>query len=111
MKVNSRIKRHIRVRSKIKGSSKRPRLAVFRSGQHIYAQIIDDSKGETLVSESDLKVKSKAKKERAYEVGKKLAEKALKIKISSVVFDRGGFLYHGRVAELARGAREGGLKF
>lgn len=92
------------------GTQDKPRLAVFRSSQHIYAQIIDDLKSQTLVSESDLKLKG-SKKEKAFEVGKKLAEKALKLKINTVVFDRGGFLYHGRVEELAKGAREGGLKF
>ncbi len=106
-----RIKRHLKVRRRINGTADRPRLAVFRSGQHIFAQIIDDNKGVTLASESDLKAKQGTKSERAYEVGKKLAEKALKSKINGVVFDRGGFLYHGRIAEVARGAREGGLKF
>lgn len=91
------------------GTNLRPRLAVFKSVEHIYAQIIDDNNSKTLMSESDLKVKG-TKKQRAYEVGKKLADKALKLKIKEVVFDRGGFLYHGRVAEVARGAREGGLK-
>ena len=83
---------------------------MFRSSQHIYAQIIDDSLGKTLVAESDLGIKGQ-KKVKAYEVGRKIAEKAIKNKIESVVFDRGGFLYHGKIAEIARGAREGGLKF
>ena len=111
MNRNLRIKRHLHVRKKVSGGSKNPRLSVFKSGKHIYAQIIDDSVGKTLVSESDLKILSKVKVEKAYEVGKKLAEKAKKIKIIEVVFDRGGFLYHGRIAKLAEGAREGGLKF
>ena len=92
------------------GTSKCPRLAVFRSSQHIYAQIIDDSLSKTLVSASDIK-ETGSKKEKALKVGKNLAEKAIKAKITEVVFDRGGFLYQGRIAELARGAREGGLKF
>lgn len=110
MKRESRKKRHIRIRKNIRGTDKSPRLSVFRSNQHIYAQIIDDSKGKTIVSVSDLK-ETGNKKEKAYKAGKNLAEKALKHKITTVVFDRGGFLYHGRVEELARGAREGGLKF
>lgn len=91
----------------------RPRLSVFRSGKHIYAQIIDDQKGETLVAGSDLKIAkgSYTKKEKAYEVGQLLAKQAFKKGITEVVFDRGKFLYHGRMAELAKGAREGGLKF
>ena len=89
----------------------RPRVAVFKSGQHIYAQIIDDKAGKTLVSESDLKVKEGTKKERATKVGEILAGKAAKAKITKVVFDRGGFAYHGRVASLAEGLRKGGLQF
>jgi len=84
---------------------------VFRSGKHIYAQVIDDKSGKTIIAESDLKLKITKKTAKAYEVGKNLAEKALKKKIKEVIFDRGGFLYHGRVAELAKGAREGGLEF
>jgi large subunit ribosomal protein L18 len=106
-----RIKRHKKVRKYIAGTSDKPRLAVFRSQQHIYGQLVDDNGGKTLAAESDLKVKTGTKKEKAYQVGKTLAEKAAKMKIKSVVFDRGGFLYHGRVAELAKGAREGGLEF
>jgi large subunit ribosomal protein L18 len=105
-----RIKKHNKVRRRIVGTESRPRLSVFRSNQHIYAQIIDDTAGKTLVAESDLKLKEN-KSKRAFEVGKKLAEKAVKAKITEVVFDRGGFLYHGRIAEVAKGAREGGLKF
>lgn len=111
MKRNSREKRHLRIRKYLAGTSNRPRLAVFRASRHIYAQIIDDSKGKTLLAASDLKLKKGTKKERAFEVGKKLAESAIKHKIKSVVFDRGGFLYHGRVAEFAKGVREGGLIF
>lgn len=99
------------MKKRIYGNSTRPRLAVFRSNQHILAQIIDDKAGKTLVAVTDLKMDKAAKKKKAFEVGKTLAEKALKLKIKKVVFDRGGFLYIGRVAELARGAREGGLEF
>ncbi len=93
------------------GTKEQPRLAVFRSSQHIYAQIVDDSIGKTLAAESDLKMDKLPKNQKAAEVGKRLAEKALKLKIKKVVFDRGGFLYHGRVAELGKGARKGGLEF
>lgn len=105
-----RIKRHKKIRKQIRGTSKRPRLAVFRSKKHIYAQIIDDSLHKTLVSSSDVKL-SGTKKEKAYNVGMKLAQKASRKKITKVIFDRGGFLYHGRVEELAKGAREGELEF
>lgn len=110
-----RIKRSIRqnrVRSKIIGSLKRPRLSVFRSNRAIYAQIIDDNAGKTLVQASSLEIKTTGKKtEVSKAVGKALAEKALAKKISQVVFDRSGYKYHGRVKALAEGAREGGLKF
>ncbi len=109
---NSRERRHFRLRKRIIGTTDRPRLAVFRSNRYIYAQIIDDSQGKTFVFESDIKLDGKIKKsERAFTVGKNLAEKALKKGIKTVVFDRGGFLYHGRVEKLASGAREGGLQF
>lgn len=117
---NKRLKRHKRVRAKIKGTAKIPRLCVFRSNKHIYAQLIDDEKGKTLVSASDLDIKSKktkAKKELsgksavAYRVGQILATKALEKKLEKVVFDRGGYKYHGRIKALAEGSREGGLKF
>ncbi len=110
MLKNLRIRKHTKIRKKIMGTKDCPRLSVFRSSQHIYAQIIDDSQSKTLVSISDLK-ETGTKKEKALKVGKNLAEKALKHKIKRVVFDRGGFLYQGRVAELAKGAREGGLNF
>lgn len=111
MKKVNRLQKHLRIRKHLTGTTKCPRLAVFRSTQHIYAQIIDDSTGKTLVSASDIKMKG-SKREKAYNVGKDLAIQAIKAKVvTSVVFDRGGFLYHGRVAELAKGAREGGLKF
>lgn len=106
-----RLRKHKRVRKNVTGSSDKPRLAVFRSSQHIYAQIIDDKAGKTLVSVSDLKGIDGKKSERAFKVGEQIAKEALKNKISEVVFDRGGFLYHGRISALAKGAREGGLKF
>ena len=106
-----RVKRHYKIRNRVVGSLKRPRLAVFRSNKHIYAQIIDDIMGKTLVSGSDTKLEKKVKSDKAFQVGLQLAEKALKKKIVEVVFDRGGFLYHGRVRKLSEGAREGGLKF
>ena len=107
-----RVKRHRRVRSKISGTAERPRLAVYRSNAHIYAQIIDDVKGVTLVSASTTEKSFEgigSNKEAAKKVGQNLA--ALAAGITEVVFDRGGYIYHGRVSELAAGAREGGLKF
>ena len=109
-----RLKRHARVRSKISGTAERPRLAVYRSNAHIYAQIIDDVKGVTLVAASSTEKGFDgigSNKEAAKKVGQMIAEKALAAGISEVVFDRGGYIYHGRVSELAAGAREGGLKF
>lgn len=111
MNKNLRIRRHKKVRKRVTGTKDCPRLSVFRSSKHIYAQIIDDMLGKTLVAITDLKLANEQKQKKAYEVGKQLAAKALKSKIKKVVFDRGGFLYHGRVAEFARGAREGGLEF
>ena len=109
----ARLKRHARVRAKISGTAECPRLNVFRSDRHIYAQIIDDVKGVTLVSASTLKDVDGygGNKEAAKQLGIVIAKKALEAKIENVVFDRGGYLYHGRVKELAEGAREGGLKF
>jgi len=110
----NRIKRHNRVRGKISGTAERPRLSVFRSGTNIYAQIIDDVAGVTLASASSVEKGfdgSGSNKEGARKVGKIAAERALKKGIEEVVFDRGGYIYHGRVQELAEGAREGGLKF
>ena len=109
-----RLKRHARVRSKMSGTAERPRLAVYRSNAHIYAQIIDDVKGVTLVAASSTEKGFDgigSNKEAAKKVGQMIAEKALAAGISEVVFDRGGYIYHGRVSELAAGAREGGLKF
>jgi large subunit ribosomal protein L18 len=111
-KKSKRIKRHKRVRAKIKGDAKKPRLCVFRSSNHIYAQLIDDEKGKTLAAVNDLDVKSKDKKAGiARRIGTLLAEKAKEKKIENVVFDRGGYKYHGRIKALAEGAREAGLKF
>ncbi|MCC7469856.1 MAG: 50S ribosomal protein L18 [Bacteroidetes bacterium] len=104
-----RIKR--KIRSKVFGTEARPRLSVYRSNSNIYAQIINDEKGLTIVSASDLKIKKGKKTERAQEVGKTLAELAKDKKITSVVFDRNGFNYAGRIKILADSAREAGLKF
>ena len=108
-----RKRRHTRVRNKISGTAECPRLNVFRSNTQIFAQIIDDVKGVTLVSSSsvELKIKNGGNVEGAKLVGKDIAEKALKLKIKNVVFDRGGYLYHGRVKALAEAARENGLEF
>ena len=109
-----RIKRHTRVRGKISGTPERPRLAVYRSNAHISAQIIDDVNGVTLVAASTYEKDFTgigSNKEAAKAIGKLVAERALAKGISVVVFDRGGYIYHGRVSELAEGAREGGLKF
>ncbi len=109
-----RLKRHKRVRARISGTSERPRLNVFRSEKHIYAQIIDDTSGRTLCSAASNEKGFDGRgnnKEGAHKVGKLIAERALAKDIENVVFDRGGYIYHGRVQELAEGAREGGLKF
>lgn len=111
----ARTRRHARVRKKISGTSECPRLNVFRSLKNIYAQIIDDTTGKTLVAASSLDESLKGtnggNKEAARAVGKLIAEKAAAAGIKDVVFDRGGYIYHGRVMELAEGAREGGLNF
>jgi len=112
-----RERKHARVRKKITGTAERPRLSVFRSARHIYAQIIDDETGNTLVAASTLDEAIKGKlsyygnKAAAREVGKLIGSKAIEKGIKHVVFDRGGYLYHGRVQELAEGAREAGLEF
>ena len=110
MKRVAKNKRHISIRKHLAGSANQPRLAVFRSSQHIYAQLIDDQDGKTLCFQSDLKLTGN-KTEKAFNVGKSLAQQAVKQDIITVVFDRGGFLYHGRIKAVAEGAREGGLKF
>lgn len=115
--VLARSRRHTRVRKKVSGTAERPRLNVYRSAQHIYAQVIDDVAGHTLAAASDADkalegdVKGKTKTERAAIVGKAIAERAKKNGIEAVVFDRGGFKYHGRVQALADAAREAGLGF
>jgi large subunit ribosomal protein L18 len=106
-----RYQRHVRVRKKVMGSVERPRLAVYRSLKHIYAQIIDDASGRTLAAASDLTIESGTKGERAAEVGKLLAQRSKEAGITQVVFDRAGFRYHGRVKAVAEAAREGGLEF
>ncbi|NLC05505.1 MAG: 50S ribosomal protein L18 [Erysipelothrix sp.] len=108
-----RDRRHARVRKKISGTFDRPRLSVYRSNSQIYAQIIDDVKGETLVSASslDLKLENGGNVEAAKQVGAEIAKRAQDKKISTVVFDRGGYIYHGRVKALAEAAREAGLEF
>jgi len=128
MKQEKRYRRHKRIRAKIRGTSEIPRLCVFRSAKHIYAQLIDDEVKMTLAAASDrelekstIKIKNKKTDEIqkpltrkvavAHDVGKLIAQKALEKKITKVVFDRGGYKYHGRVKALAEGAREGGLKF
>jgi len=109
-----RLKRHKRVRSKITGTAERPRLNVFRSEKHIYAQIIDDTKGNTICSASSVEKDFEGRgsnKEAARKVGEAVAKRAVAKGIETVVFDRGGYIYHGRVKELAEAAREGGLTF
>lgn len=107
----NRLRRKARIRSQIHGTATKPRLSVFRSWAHIYAQLIDDDAGKTLASASDLKAKKSTGVERASSVGTQIAESAKGLKISEIVFDRGGFAYHGRVKALAEAAREAGLKF
>ncbi len=116
-KNKDRIKRHKRVRAKIKGTAETPRLSVYRTLNHIYVQIIDDVKGNTLVTASTLDkeikttLEGKDKKAQAFAVGELIAKKAKAKKIEAIVFDRGGYLYTGRVQSLAEGARKGGLQF
>lgn len=117
-KIEARGRRRARVRARIVGTAARPRLAVFRSAKHISAQLIDDATGKTLAAADDAKMKKaagaegmEAKIAKAYAVGAALAEKAKKAGVTAVVFDRGGFTYHGRVKALADGARAGGLQF
>jgi large subunit ribosomal protein L18 len=110
----ARLRRHRRVRGKVRGTSERPRLAVFRSNRGIFAQLIDDDSAKTIAAASWMglpKAFKGDKSEQASAVGKELAAAAKKAGIEAVVFDRGGYLYHGRVKALAEGAREGGLKF
>ncbi|MDD5342242.1 MAG: 50S ribosomal protein L18 [Patescibacteria group bacterium] len=111
-KLAGRERRRRRVRAKIYGTAVRPRLSVFRSSKHIYAQLIDDAKGRTLAAASDSTLKNKSKGLKAAEaVGQAIAEKALALKIAAVVFDRGGYRYHGQIKALAEAARKAGIKF
>ena len=116
-RVEVRVKKHMKVRNRLSGTSERPRLAVFRSNNHMYAQIIDDTVGNTLVSASTLQKDVKAdlaktnNVEAAAKLGEVIAKKALDKGIKNVVFDRGGFIYQGKIKALAEAAREGGLKF
>ena len=114
-KQRLRVRRHRRVRKRVTGTAERPRLAVFRSNKHISAQVIDDVSGRTVASastvEADLRGPSTGNKDAAAKVGRLVAERAKSAGVSRVVFDRGGFLYHGRVAALADAARENGLEF
>jgi len=108
----ARLTKKIRIRKTVKGTDERPRLCVFRSGKHMYAQVINDVTGDTLVTTSSLVVKTdKSGKELAKVIGQEVAKAALAKNIKNVVFDRNGFIYHGRVQALAEGAREGGLNF
>jgi large subunit ribosomal protein L18 len=116
--LSQRKRRHVRVRAKVRGTAARPRLNVFRSSAHIYVQVIDDDAGHTLAAASDLDAEvlakagdGAAKTARAKAVGEIIAERAKAVGIDAVVFDRGGFLYHGRVKAVADGAREAGLQF
>ena len=118
VKKEKRIRRHKKIRLNMHGTKERPRLFVFRSNQHIYAQLIDDDSGKILISVSDVKIKAKngpkgasTKSDIAKKVGKLIAEKAIESKIENIIFDRGGNLFHGRIKALADGAKEGGLKF
>lgn len=110
-RIDRRKKIKYRVRNKISGTASRPRLTVFRSNKQIYVQVINDETGSTLVSASSLGLEKMPKKEQAAKVGEKIAQIALEAGIKEVVFDRNGYLYHGRVQEVANGARKGGLKF
>ena len=113
LKIRKHLRNKARIRKKIFGTSKIPRLNVFRSGEHIYSQIIDDIRGVTLESFSSLNIRSEkgSSMEKAKKVGENLGKKALDKKLKKVVFDRGGFIYHGRVKALAEGARKAGLEF
>lgn len=111
IKKEKRDRRHKRIRAKAFGTKEKPRLYVFKSNKHIYGQLINDESGKILASASDLKIKKGARIDLAKEVGKLVAQKAKDLKIEKVVFDRGGYKYHGRVKALAEGSREAGLKF
>ncbi len=110
-KTEKKDRRHVKIRTRISGTAERPRLSIFKSNRFMYAQLIDDEAGKTIVSESSMSVKKGTKSEQAKEVGAGIAKKAKAAKISKIVFDRGGFAYKGRVKNVADGAREGGLIF
>jgi large subunit ribosomal protein L18 len=116
-KVRKRLRRKVHIRLRVTGTSERPRLSVFRSAKHIYAQAIDDTTGRVLAAAGELdatvkvQIAGKAKKERARIVGKAIGEKLVSTGVKAVIFDRNGFIYHGRVKELADGARDAGLQF
>ena len=110
-KIERRLKIKTRIRGKISGTAQRPRMTVFRSNKQIYVQLIDDIAGKTLVAASSRSIEGGNKKEQAAQVGAKIAKKAQEAGITTVVFDRNGYLYHGRIKELADAARNGGLKF
>ena len=110
-KVERRIKINFRIRKKVFGTSERPRMSVFRSNKQIYVQIINDQDGKTLVSASSLGMEAMPKIQQAEKVGELVAQKAIEAGVSTVVFDRNGYLYHGRVKQLADAARKGGLNF
>jgi large subunit ribosomal protein L18 len=112
-KLLKRRKNKARIRKKVDGSSERPRLAVYKSARHIYAQLVDDSKGQTLLTVSTLtdEIKGVKKTEAAKQIGQLIAKRALEKKIKTVVFDRSGFVFHGRIKAVADGAREAGLSF
>ena len=109
-KTAQRTRRHRRIRAKVVGTAARPRLAIYRSNRFVYAQVIDDEAGTTLVAGDSRTAPGNGSREKARAVGRMLAEKALALKVTAVVFDRGGFLYTGVIKELAEGAREGGLR-
>ena len=107
----ARARRHLRVRKKVSGTAERPRLVIYRSLKHIYAQVVDDATGRTLAAASDLTLAEGKKADKSLEVGKQIAARAKDAGITRVVFDRAGYRYHGRVKAVADGAREGGLEF
>jgi len=109
--AQKRDRRHTRVRKRVSGTPARPRLVVFRSLKHIYAQLVDDSANRTIATVGDLDILTMKKSEKATEVGKRIAERAKAAGITQVVFDRAGYQYHGRVKAVAEGARKGGLEF
>lgn len=114
-KVRKRLRRKIAIRKRVSGTAERPRLSVFRSNKYIYAQAIDDTNNRVLAATSDrskdIETEGKKKRERARAVGKAIGQKLLELNVGQVVFDRNGFIFHGRVKEVAEGAREAGLKF